>query len=78
MIAAVSCSRQLGQAAGINTSQLPVVLITDNHMLRRFIMTGGLVSAGHCRNHSVSIMPPAQWGPRSATQWGQAQPLLIW
>jgi len=70
VVAAVGCSRQLGQAVGINTSHVPVVLITDNHMLRSFIMTGGLVSAGHYMNHSVSIMPPAQWG--------QAQPLLIW
>jgi hypothetical protein len=58
VIAALTCAQRLGQDAGLDTGQSPVLLITDNHMLRKFVLSGGLVSCerssmhqhGLCRN----------------------------
>ena len=44
VIAALQCSAQLGPGAGVDTRRVPVLMITDNHNLRNFIISGGLVS----------------------------------
>jgi hypothetical protein len=44
VIGALSCAQKLGQGVGLNTNEVPVLLITDNHMLRSFVLSGGLVS----------------------------------
>jgi hypothetical protein len=53
-IAALTCARRLGQQAGMEVAanssvagdlKAPVLLITDQHMLRSFVLSGGLVSA---------------------------------
>jgi hypothetical protein len=44
VIGGLSCAQKLGQGVGLNTNEVPVLLITDNHMLRSFVLSGGLVS----------------------------------
>lgn len=44
VITGLSCAQRLSQGAGLDTGQVPVLLITDNHMLRSFVLSGGLVS----------------------------------
>jgi hypothetical protein len=43
-IAGLTCAQRLGQGAGLDSNRTPVLLITDNHMLRSFIISGELVS----------------------------------
>jgi hypothetical protein len=44
VITALSCAQHLGEKAGLESGQTPVLLITDNNMLRSFVLRGGLVS----------------------------------
>eukprot|EP00879_Flechtneria_rotunda_P009176 GHRR01009606.1.p1 GENE.GHRR01009606.1~~GHRR01009606.1.p1 ORF type:complete len:229 (+),score=42.96 GHRR01009606.1:840-1526(+) len=44
VIEGLRCARKLGDQTGVNTSEIPVLLITDNHELRSFIVEGGLAN----------------------------------
>lgn len=62
LITALRCAEYLGD--GVYSAKVPVLTITDNHMLRGFIMSGALVSTAVDSLHNVQPEPARAPGER--------------
>jgi hypothetical protein len=74
VIAALTCAQRLGQEAGLDTGQSPVLTITDNHMLRSFVLSGGLVSCERSSMHRHRLCSSRKhnnraWSLQSLDEW---------